>query len=140
MLAIADFEAGDAADKFHILASGELVVHGGVPPPQGADASARPAAEGAGSSAQRVELGRVAPGEGFGESALLDRRATHTKSVTCATGRCEVVEILAADFMRLVEKSRVVRESFKRLHSRRAAHNERVLDQLEAGSTARRPA
>ena len=66
-------------------------------------------------------LGTIAAGEGFGEASLLDHRATHTKTVACAsTGGCEIVEIAGGDFLRLIEKSRCVRESFQKLHSRRA--------------------
>ena len=58
--------------------------------------------------------------------SLLDKRETHTKTVTCAATKCEVVEILGHDFLRLVEKSRVVRESFERLNSRRSLQNEQT--------------
>jgi len=101
------FEGGGAADKFYILGDGELGV---------TDAAAKP-------------LGVITPGEGFGESALLRGEPKHSKTVTCTSAQCDVVEILGDDFLRLVEKSRVVRESFERLHMRRNAQNERVARQ-----------
>ena len=105
------FREGEAADKFYILASGALAVHGEKGSPAHADGS---------------PLGHISMGEGFGESALLNGKDRRSKTVTCATNKCEVVEILGADFKRLVEKSRVVRESFEWLNSRRTAHNARV--------------
>ena len=70
-------------------------------------------------------MGTLKAGEGFGEMSLLKRRPAHTKTVACNSSRCEVVEILGDDFMRLVEKSRVVRESFEKLESKRSAQNEK---------------
>ena len=54
-----------------------------------------------------------------------DRRGKplRSKTVTCAAEQCEVVEIAGTDFLRLVEKSRVVRESFARLNAQRTAEN-----------------
>ena len=77
-------------------------------------------------------IGEVLPSEGFGEHALLTGKPRHTKTLTCASRECEVVEILGEDFLRLVEKSRVVRQSFERLNSRRSAHNERVMREQTA--------
>ena len=71
-------------------------------------------------------LGLIRQGEGFGEMALLSGRDKRSKTVTCAATKCEIVEILGADFLRLVEKSKVVRESFEWLNARRTAHNARV--------------
>ena len=105
------FKAGEPADKFYILADGELAVC-----KEGSSAAA------AGSG----RLASIGKGEGFGEMSLLDKRETHTKTVTCAATKCEVVEILGHDFLRLVEKSRVVRESFERLNSRRSLQNEQT--------------
>ncbi len=115
------FASGAAADKFYILGSGELAVW------PGGDGQASIAAKVAESGA--TPLGVIRPGEGFGESALLRRQtasapAMHSKTVTCESEQCEIVEILGADFLRLVEKSRVVRESFERLSDRRNALNE----------------
>jgi len=101
------FRQGDAADRFHILASGKLVVRDG----------------GTMFSGPRT-LGEIRQGEGFGESSLLLNKPKRTKNVTCVcAGGCEVVEIVGTDFKRLLEKSRVVRESFERLDSRRTAQN-----------------
>ena len=49
----------------------------------------------------------------------------------CATPRCEVVSILGADFLRLVEKSRAARDSFEQLHAQRKSHNAAVLAALQ---------
>ena len=40
----------------------------------------------------------------------------------------QVVSILARDFLKLVDKSSVVREGFERLHNRRQEHNEYAED------------
>lgn len=114
------FREGEAADKFCILAAGSLAVH----------------AE-AGSPAARADgapLARISAGECFGESALLrsdghvhgEGPSRRSKTVTCTAARCEVVEILGRDFLRLVEKSRVVRESFGKLSKHRNKANEQT--------------
>jgi len=107
------FRAGDAANKFHILHRGKLAVKG---------------AKGqTGTATDELTFGELMPGQGFGEAALLSGKPVHSKRVTCvAEGGCEVVEILGSDFLRLVEKSRVVRTSFERLDQRRAAMNART--------------
>ena len=124
------FSAGDAADKFYILASGELSVSGdttrmadGGPTGGQPTGTAPPPIE----IPAPVLLGKVTAGEGFGETALLNRVPSRTKSVACASDKCEVVEILAEDFLRLVEKSRCVRESFERLALRRTESNRRMI-------------
>ena len=100
------FRAGDAADKFHILAKGKLAVVG----------------EGGGRT-----FGEIAPGEGFGEASLLGGKSSHSKTVRCAAaGGCEVVEILGSTFLRLVEKSQAVRRSFERLDERRTKQNQQA--------------
>ena len=94
------FREGDAVDGLYVLASGALQV----------------------SEAGRT-LGTLAPGEAFGEISLLEGETARTKTVSCASERCEVVSILGRDFLRLVEKSRVVRESFEQLKARRESVN-----------------
>jgi len=128
------FSSGNVADKFFILSTGELEVWAGQSATPGGVDGARDAAD-------VKPLGTIHPGEGFGESALLRQRGglsadaptqplqpqplcRHTKTVTCNAARCEIVEILGADFLRLLEKSRVVRESFERLSVRRNQLNE----------------
>ena len=103
------FRAGDPVDAFYILNSGRLRVEH----------------PGSGDLAQLDEhpLGEVSAGEGFGESSLLDRKQRRTKSVSCATPRCEVVSIRGGEFLRVVDKSRLVRDSFEGLHQRRRANN-----------------
>ena len=68
-------------------------------------------------------LGEVLAGEGFGESSLLDGKQRRTKSVTCASPYCEVTSIRGGEFLRMVDKSRLVRDSFESLHQRRRANN-----------------
>ena len=105
------FRQGDPADKFCILSSGRLAVW--------------PREEESGpSQAETRPLAVLQPGEGFGENALLEHKPTRSRTITCDAVRCEVVEILGDDFLRLVEKSRVVRESFERLSVRRNDQNQ----------------
>ena len=103
------FRAGDPVDAFFILNSGRLRVEH----------------PGSRDLAQLDEhlLGEISAGEGFGESSLLDRKQQRTKSVSCASPQCEVVSIRGGDFLRLVEKSRLVRDSFESLHQLRRANN-----------------
>lgn len=101
------FEAGDPADRFYILAHGELAVdtrHVGA-----AEVLRRQ------DSMQAV----IKEGEGFGEWALL-RNLNRAHTIFCASPQCEVVSILGRDFLQLVEKSEVVRRSFRELKSSRA--------------------
>ena len=64
-------------------------------------------------------------GDGFGEMSLLEGKARRTKTVTCACASgCEVVSIRGSDFLKLVKKSTVVRESFEKLNRKRHVHNE----------------
>ena len=115
------FRAGDPSTRFYILSSGELAVRS-----SGGDDGAAAAASDGVSGGGNV-LGTIRAGEGFGEMSLLSREPRHTKTVVCDAPKCDVVEILGDDFMRLVEKSRVVRQSFERLHSKRQAQNEQAL-------------
>ena len=69
-------------------------------------------------------LGRIATGEGFGEMSLLARKQRRTKTVWCAAPECEVLSVLGKDFLRIVDKSDVVRESFERLSRTRSKLNE----------------
>ena len=105
------FEEGGPIDGLYILLAGTLAVDSLMPPRHG-------------TKPQRHKLGEIAAGEAFGESALLEGKAVRTKTVRCASSECEVIRILARDFLRLVEKSPVVRESFERLHKSRQLHNE----------------
>ena len=98
---------GSAAEEFCILERGKLLVE--------TEVGKRSSAAGA----TRMKLGEVAEGEGFGESSLLEGKSTRTKAVTCIAPKCEVVRIHAKDFLRLVVKSKVVRESFERLNNQR---------------------
>ena len=54
-------------------------------------------------------VGALTPGEAFGEMSLLDGLVQRSHTVRCVSPRCEVVSLLGSDFLRLVEKSRVVR-------------------------------
>jgi CRP-like cAMP-binding protein len=136
------FREGEAADTFYILSSGQLTVWPGEGVSRAATAASavQEAVQGAAAAPQAQQesaatkpalpLGMIEPGEGFGESALLRRPAKHacvphTKTVTCTAENCEVVQILGDDFLRLVEKSRVVRDSFERLRMRRNTQNEK---------------
>jgi len=101
------FHAGEPATKLYILAKGRLAVH----------------AEREGGASEVV--GVVNEGEPVGEMSLLGKQPVHTKTLTCDSRECEVVEILGDDFLRLVQQSRVVRESFEQLSSRRAHVNRR---------------
>ena len=47
--------------------------------------------------------------------SLLAGKQRRTKTVTCASPACEVVAIGRADFLRLMEKSRVVYESMQKV-------------------------
>ena len=108
---------------FYVLASGVLSV-----------------APEAGSPAHREgqPLDEIVEGEGFGEMSLLRGNHTHTKTLTCASASgCEVVSILGSDFLRLVEKSSVVRESFERLHQKRQRHNDDLQAVLRTQSEER---
>mmetsp|Transcript_36053 Transcript_36053/g.119424 ORF Transcript_36053/g.119424 Transcript_36053/m.119424 type:complete len:439 (+) Transcript_36053:983-2299(+) len=124
------FCAGDKADKFYILASGSLVVV--EPPAEGAaglEAHGGDTADASPSLASRrssgnLPLGRIRAREGFGEMALLSKREVRSKTVRCASPRCEIVEIAGDDFCRLIAKSSVVRESFEWLSERRKRANE----------------
>ena len=113
------FKNGDDANKFYILASGQLRV------------TAEAASPSAHSESGAIVLGSIDAGEGFGESSLLGKKSKRTKTITCATNRCEVVEVLGEDFLRLIEKSHFVRESFQWLNKRRTLQNERVQAQHE---------
>ena len=117
------FRAGDPVDAFYILNSGRLRVEH---PGSGDLAEAL-----AGQDLREVTragvldepLGEVLAGEGFGESSLLDRKQRRTKSVSCASPYCEVTSIRGGEFLRMVDKSRLVRDSFESLHQRRRANN-----------------
>ena len=113
------FRNGDAADKFYILSSGKLRV------------TAEPASPASHAESGAIALGTIHAGEGFGESSLLNGKSRRTKTVTCAAGTCEVVEVLGEDFLRLIEKSQFVRQSFQWVNSRRTEQNERVQAQHE---------
>jgi calcium/calmodulin-dependent protein kinase I len=144
------YSCGDTVDKFHILASGKLGVRGPAPTPLGTMQEA-PETSGAhqpsppplqhrpvppSSSSAEVKYGEILVGQGFGESALLSGKPKHSKTVTCEAKKCEVVEILGSDFLRLVERSRAVRRNFERLDLKRQKRNERVL-QTETQGQAR---
>ena len=133
------FRDGDPVDKFYILRSGRLQVDqpkleyvdqlrakadanrsymGRFPGTE----SQEPVVEAKADSGV-VKLGEIGPGQCFGESSLLEGKPKRTKNVTCATGHCEVVSVRATDFLRLVQKSRVVRQSFQALNNRRRSSN-----------------
>ena len=95
-------DAGDPVEHFYIVSRGELSVQGedGLP------------------------LGTIGEGEALGEISLLAGKQRRTKTVTCASPACEVVAIGRADFLRLMEKSRVVYESMQKVAHRRMSQNE----------------
>jgi len=97
------FVAGDPADRFFIVARGLLAVDRQNLGPSVAHLKRM-------DSMQAV----IKEGEGFGEWALI-RNLSRAHTIYCASDECEVVSILGRDFLQLVEKSEVVRKSFKEL-------------------------
>ena len=86
------FEEGSAVDSFYILEAGTLEVDGGLSyrqsiKPGDAQGKKQKPTKGA---ASRQRLGEIAAGEGFGESSLLLGKDVRTKTVSCATDKCEV--------------------------------------------------
>lgn len=126
------FEEGAPVDRFYILTKGELAVTAAIgeraadersPSERAATAIAR--GDGQRCYARDGQLlGRIATGEGFGEMSLLARKQRRTKTVWCAAPECEVLSVLGKDFLRIVDKSDVVRESFERLSRTRSKLNE----------------
>jgi len=110
------FYEGDSPQNFFVLRSGRLMV----------------AAEGGTAATRSVFtrdklsrfIGEIHEGEGFGEMALLEGKTKRTRTIVCESERCEVVSLLGSDFLRLVEKSSVVRKSFEDLKTRRLAQTE----------------
>jgi len=96
------FREGDAVDHLYVLTSGALAVQ-----------------------KDNRTIAEISAGEAFGEISLLEGVADshRSKTVSCASDKCEVVSILGSDFLRLVEKSKVVRESFEHLKMCREKHN-----------------
>ena len=92
------FREGAPADKYYILRSGTLRVEQGG-----------------------VVLGRIEADNGFGESGLLSKRAKRSKTITCDSEECELVSIAAATFLRLTEKSSVLREMMQEDKDQRMA-------------------
>mmetsp|Transcript_38283 Transcript_38283/g.63359 ORF Transcript_38283/g.63359 Transcript_38283/m.63359 type:complete len:719 (-) Transcript_38283:203-2359(-) len=108
------FAEGDPVNHFYILLEGTLHVE-----------------------QQGVRLGEIHPGECFGETSLLSRQPKRTKTITCASsGGCELVSILGADFLRLMEKSSLARESMQDIALKRRSHNEA---EESLGKTGRPP-
>ena len=68
-----------------------------------------------------VVLGRIEADNGFGESGLLSKRAKRSKTITCDSEECELVSIAAATFLRLTEKSSVLREMMQEDKDQRMA-------------------
>lgn len=85
--------------------------------------TAGPAAAEPAHAASLQPVAEVRPGECCGEIALLAGRATHSKSVVCASERCTLVSVRGDEFLRLVRKSPAVRESFEQLSKRRSEQN-----------------
>jgi hypothetical protein len=112
------FQSGDPADRFYILASGELAVDTkGVGAKRLLEAVDSGAVVSTGIAPERTVENSppvIREGEGFGEWALL-RNLSRAHTVYCASEKCEVVSILSRDFLQLVNKSEVVRRSFKEL-------------------------
>ena len=139
------FREGQPVDGFYILAKGHLRVSGKQPATAAASAApaAAAAAAAAAGPASSAVVGYIPAGGAFGEMALLSGKASRSKTVTCdSDGGCEVVKILGSDFLRLVEKSRVVRDSFERLQDRRLRHNiqHNIRQSASMGAQAERPA
>jgi len=111
------FEEGKAADRYYILSQGTLrVSQGGVP------------------------LGDIEQGSGFGESGLLLGRKKRTKTIHCDSERgCELVSIAAPVFLRLVDKSSLIRDMITEDKDRRLADTERYLAAAEAEQPAKKP-
>merc|ERR1712087_704099 len=95
------FAEGDPVNHFYILLDGTLHVE-----------------------QQGVRLGEIHPGECFGEMSLLERAPARTKTITCASSAgCELVSILGADFLKLMEKSSVAKENFEDIALKRLTQN-----------------
>ena len=103
------FREGDATDNFYILSKGKCAVAG---------------EEGSPAHQDGHPLGVIHEGEGFGEGSLMTGAPKRSKTVTCASAECQITSVRARDFMRLVEKSSVVRQSFERLHNFREEYNQ----------------
>lgn len=111
------FEEGKNADRYYILSQGKLrVSQGGVP------------------------LGEIEQGSGFGESGLLLGHKKRTKTIHCDCERgCELVSIAAPVFLRLVDKSSLIRDMMTEDKDRRMADTERLLAAAEAEQPAKKP-
>ncbi len=105
------FSEGNPADSFYILERGSLAVAG---------------ERGSAAHQDGHPLGKIHEGEGFGEGSLMRGMPTRSKTVTCDAPVCHITSVRAADFLRLLEKSAVVRASFERLAATRDAHNRAV--------------
>lgn len=97
------FREGDPADRFFLLAGGEVQVEG---------RDGRP-------------LARLSDGDCFGEMELMLSCAPRSASVRCVSGKCELLSLARDDFLKLMRRSTALHGDMMRLAAARHAAHER---------------
>ena len=124
------FHQGDVADRLYIVSSGTLTASHDLY--RGGDG------QGAGGApTDGLPFAEMGPGECCGEMALLNGSFRNSANVACAADSCTVVAVSATDFLRLVTKSQMVRESFEKLVTSRKTENKKVFQRRHLQQDAR---